>query len=199
MAELNDQMSIGRVGINESDGVSYYTSSFWLYSASADILTQELAVAHFTRLSLKKFSKASDKSTSKGEDDMNRHTRMLCASFIVVAFSVSFASTQGNQLRSAGFDPLALNVKKIQVNSPYLDRIPLVKGQALLISQAPPKEVALALADQTRPERINKLEPFEARNISSSLLNFGNHVVGKKIVDSPTDGDLRLLKNTQKR
>ena len=130
---------------------------------------------------------------------MNRHIRVLCASFIVVAFSVSFASTQGNQLRSAGFDPLALNVKKIQVNSPYLDRIPLVKGQALLISQAPPKEVALALADQTRPERINKLEPFEARNISSSLLNFGNHVVGKKIVESPTDGGLRLFKNTQKR
>jgi hypothetical protein len=54
MAELNDQMSIGRVGINEGDGVSYYTSSFWLYSANAGILTQELAVAHFSRLSLKK-------------------------------------------------------------------------------------------------------------------------------------------------
>lgn len=130
---------------------------------------------------------------------MNRNGRALYAVVIVLAFSVSFASSQGNQLRTSGFDPLALNVKKVQVNSPYLDRIPLVKGQALLVSQAPPKEVALALADQTRPETFNKLEPFEARNISSSLLNFGNHVVGKKIVDSPTEGGLRLFKNTQKR
>jgi len=130
---------------------------------------------------------------------MTRDVRALYAFVIVLAFSVSFASSQGNQLRTSGFDPLALNVKKIQVNSPDLDRIPIAKGQALLVSQAPPKEVALALADQTRPERINKLESFEVRNISSSLLTVGNHGIGKKTVDSPTEGGLRLFKNTQKR
>jgi hypothetical protein len=130
---------------------------------------------------------------------MSRHLRALYTSVIVAAFSVSLTSSQGYQLRSAGFDPLGFNVKKIQVNSPDLDRIPLAKGQALLVSQAPPKEVAFALADQTRPERINKLESFEVRNMSLLVLNFRNHGIEKKIGDSPPEGGLMLFENTHKR
>lgn len=53
MAELNDNMLVGKVGITE-EGNIYYDSSFWLRTADASILRQELAIAHMLRIALKK-------------------------------------------------------------------------------------------------------------------------------------------------
>ena len=58
MAELNDRLTIGRIGINEQSGATYYNSSFWLSSATGAIVVQESALAHFTKLDLKKVLEA---------------------------------------------------------------------------------------------------------------------------------------------
>lgn len=52
IAELNDNMIIGNIGMDK-DGI-YYGSSFWLRTADVQLLKDQLTVAHFTRLNLRK-------------------------------------------------------------------------------------------------------------------------------------------------
>jgi hypothetical protein len=47
IAELNDRMLVGKLSINGSNVM--YNSSFWLASATVDVLVSELMVAHFYR------------------------------------------------------------------------------------------------------------------------------------------------------
>lgn len=54
VAELNDRITIGRIGISEENGGTYYNSSFWLSGATISILVHECAVAHFSRLEVRK-------------------------------------------------------------------------------------------------------------------------------------------------
>lgn len=53
IAELNDEMIIGRLSLTPEGGV-FYSSSFWMNSAESGILALELVAAHELRLNLAK-------------------------------------------------------------------------------------------------------------------------------------------------
>ena len=52
MAEINDNMVIGNVGLR--DGQINYSSSFWLRTADKDVLIAHLLFTHQIRLALRK-------------------------------------------------------------------------------------------------------------------------------------------------
>ena len=53
IAEINDKLRVGNVGITSQGGV-FYNSSFWLSTANTQILQDELALAFFTIPDLRK-------------------------------------------------------------------------------------------------------------------------------------------------
>ena len=52
IAEMNGNIIVGNIGMDK-DGI-YYSSSFWLRTADVQLLKNQLVLAHFTRLNLRK-------------------------------------------------------------------------------------------------------------------------------------------------
>ncbi len=50
---INSELNFGRLAINESSGDVLYISSFWLKTATTEILSNELTLAHEYRLKFK--------------------------------------------------------------------------------------------------------------------------------------------------
>lgn len=53
MAEINDQLLVGRVSLG-GDNLVFYSSSMWSAQATADLVIQELVLAHLQRSQIKK-------------------------------------------------------------------------------------------------------------------------------------------------
>lgn len=53
MAEINDQVLVGRVCLG-SENLVFYSSSMWSQNATAELVIQELVLAHIQRASMKK-------------------------------------------------------------------------------------------------------------------------------------------------
>jgi len=54
IAELNDQFVVGKVSVNAETGHVFYNSSFWLRTADAEVVVNELVLAHVLRQQAKK-------------------------------------------------------------------------------------------------------------------------------------------------
>jgi hypothetical protein len=54
MAEVNDRLIVGKLGMSGDTGDVFYNSSFWLRTADSKILVMELALAHQLRAQLRK-------------------------------------------------------------------------------------------------------------------------------------------------
>lgn len=52
MAEINDQLLVGRLSL--ADNMVFYSSSMWSQHATAELVIQELVLAHIQRASMKK-------------------------------------------------------------------------------------------------------------------------------------------------
>lgn len=53
MAEINDQLMVGRASLG-SENLIFYSSSMWSLDATADLVIQELVLAHIQRAQMKK-------------------------------------------------------------------------------------------------------------------------------------------------
>jgi hypothetical protein len=54
IATANDAMLVGKLGVDPETGNVWYSSSFWLRTATAKVLTNELYIAHYLRADLRK-------------------------------------------------------------------------------------------------------------------------------------------------